>query len=104
MGGGHDHGTLAAVLDAEHVEAEDLASAGGLPYFDGLEGGQAELLSAGGVHLLADDLLDLAQGAPCEGQVAVDSRGDLGDEACPDHEAVAGYLRLGGVVPKGLAE
>jgi hypothetical protein len=95
---------VAAVLEDEERLAEGLAAAGLLPQLDGLEAGQHDLLAAGGVHLLADDLADLEEGAPAEGKVAVDAGGGLGDEAGAQEELVIRRLGLGGGLAQGLAE
>jgi len=46
--------------------------------------------------IIADDILDLAQGTPCRGQIAVDAGGELLDQAGAQQKLVAGCLRLGG--------
>ena len=102
VGGGQHHGTAPAVLHGEQHLAHGLGPARLLPQFPGLQGGHHQLLAAGGVHLLADDVLDFAQGAPGQGQVGIDAGRHLVDEAGPQHEAVAGRFRLGRVLPQGL--
>ena len=67
MSGRNDEGAVTPVRQPEHVLAEDLVSAGPVPDILGLKGWKTELLGAGGVHLLPDNLLDLAQRAPREG-------------------------------------
>ena len=104
VSGGHDQSALAAVLQGEEVVAKGVPATGLFPEFDRLEDGQAEFLASCGVYLLADDVLDLAEGAPCQGQVGVDASGDLGDHARLEHEAVADGLRLGGVGAEGLGD
>ena len=104
VGGRQRQGTATAVLQGEHVVAESGGAAGLLPQLHGLEGGHAQFLAAGGVHLLADDLLDLAEGAPGQGEVGVNAGGDLLDEAGAQHQAMAGGFGLGRVVAEGAGD
>ena len=66
--------------------------------------GQHDLLAAGRVHLLADDLADLEERPPAERQVAVDAGGELADEAGAQEELVVGRLGLSGGLTQRLAE
>ena len=50
------------------------------------------LLPADGVHLLADDLLDLADHPPAERQQAEDAGAERADQRRPQHQPVAGQL------------
>ena len=101
VGGGQHQRTAPPVFQREQVVAEGGAAAGLLPELGGLEGGHEDFLAARRVHLLTDDVLDLAQGAPGQGQVGVDPGGDLVNQAGAEHEAVAGRLGLGRVLPQG---
>src|SRR5690606_21264107 len=56
---------------------------------------------AGGVHLLADDLGDLAEGPPGEGEVVVDTGAELADVPGAGEEDVGGALRVGGGLAGG---
>jgi hypothetical protein len=83
------------VLEPEHVVAHDLPPAALLPDLGRMDRGEEELLAADGVHLLADDPLDLRERASGERQVVVDPRPELPDEAGADEELVGGDLRVG---------
>ena len=56
------------------------------------------------VHLLADDVLDLAQHAQAERQPGVDARGVAADVAGADEQPVARHLGVVGVVAQGAHE
>ena len=62
------------------------------------------LLAARGVHLLADDLLDLAHGSPAQRQVAIDAGSELLDEPGAQQKLMAGRLRLGRSLAERLRE
>ena len=66
--------------------------------------GSTRLLRAGAVHLLAHDLLDLAQHAVAERQPRVDAGRDAADVARSDEEPVAVDLGVGGVVAQRAQE
>ena len=61
----------------------------------GCTAGIRDLERAGAVHLLAHDVLDLAQDAQAHGQPGVEARGESPDEAGAQHELVAHDLGLG---------
>jgi len=84
-----------AVLEPAHGLAVVGVPAGLLPQLTRLKAGHQDLLGARPIHLLADDLDDLLQGPPSERQVGVRPAGDLADQAGPDHQLVAGDLRIG---------
>ena len=90
-----------AVLDAHHLVAVGAPAAALLPEFCRLQDRHHDLLAAGGVHLLADDLLDLADRAPCERQEGVHATGRLADHAGAVHELMAGDLCLSWRISKG---
>ena len=58
--GGHHQRALPAVLQPEERLAHGLRAAGGLPKLQRMERGHSQLVAARGVHLLPDDVLDLA--------------------------------------------
>ena len=66
--------------------------------------GSEHLLGAGRVHLLADDLLDLAQHPVAERQPGVDAGRDPADVAGPDEQPVAVDLGVGRVVAQRAQE
>ena len=90
-----------AVLEAEHLAADGVPAAALLPDLRRLQHRHEHLLAADGVHLLADDLLDLLHDAPAGRQVHVDAGGELAHEAGADHELVAHGLRAGGILFDG---
>ena len=91
---------VAPVLRDDERRHERLQPAGLRPDLGRLDERHVDLLAAGGVHLLAHDLLHLAQRAVAERQERVDARRELLDHAGAQQEPVAGRLRLG----RGLAE
>jgi hypothetical protein len=66
--------------------------------------GEQNLLSANGIHLVADDTLDPAQHPQPEWQPAVQPRPDWADVAGPDQQLVARHLGVGRVVAQGAQE
>ena len=65
---------LSAIVQPEEFAAHCLASTGLVPEFERLQRGHHYFLSTGSVHLLADNLLNLAQGAQSKRHVAVHAR------------------------------
>ena len=53
-----------------------------------------KLLGTGGIHLVAHDVLDLANRAPCERQVGIQTGGLLADHAGTEQQAVAVELSV----------
>ncbi len=88
------------VGDTHELGAVHVVATGLTPHLGIDHDGHEQLLGAGGVHLIADDVLDLAQRTPREGQVAVKTRGLLADHTRTQHEAVAGELSLSGILFK----
>ena len=70
----------------------------------GVSSGREELLAADRVHLLADDLLDLAVDSPAERQVRPEPGADLADEAAAHEELVADRLGVGRILAQGRQE
>ena len=97
-----DEPPAGAVGDVEDLR--DLVAAGRLPELDRRQHRRQELLRADRVHLLADDLLDLAVDAPAERQERPQARADLADVAAADEQLVADRLGVGGRVAKGRQE
>ena len=93
-----------AVLEAEDVVAVLGPAAGRLEGLLGQQRGEEQLLGADGVHLLADDPLDVAQHAQAEGQPRVDAGADAADVAGADEQAVARDLCVRRVLAKGSQE
>ncbi len=91
---------LLAVGETEHERPVGLVPARPLPQLERLDDRQQELLGAGGVHLLPDDLLDPAQDPVAQRQPGVDPGRHLADVAGPDQQPVAVDLGVGRVVPE----
>ena len=81
-----------------------LSRPGRLPELDRRQQRAEELLAADRVHLLADDLLDLAVDPPAERQVRPEAGADLADEAAAHEQLVADRLRVGRVLAQGRKE
>jgi hypothetical protein len=91
-----------AILELE--EFRDADAARPLPQLGRGQERHQHFLAADRVHLLADDLLDLAVDAPAQRQVRPDAGADLPDEAASDEQLVAHGLRVRGVVAQGRQE
>ena len=91
---GRTNSAARAVGDVEDLG--DLVAAGRLPELDRGQHRREELLRADRVHLLADDLLDLAMDAPAERQERPQAGADLADEPAAHEQLVRGRLRVGG--------
>ena len=92
------------VVEVEEDGPEGLLAAALPPQLDGLDGGQQHLLPAGGVHLLAHDVLGLEAGAAAEGHVAVGPRHELVDTPRAQQQPMARRLRIGGRLAQRASE
>ncbi len=104
VGHGQEHVAAGAILEARHVGADGLPAAGLLPQFGRVDDGQGDFLAADGVHLLAEDVLDLVLDAQGEGQEIEDAGGDLVDHAGAQQELMADDVGVGGHLAQGLEE
>ncbi len=102
--GAEDHVALAPVCEAEQGLAHRLLAAALLPEVGGLNRRHEDLLAAGAVHLLAHDLLDLAQGALSQGHVAVDAGCKLLHQPSAKEELVRFLFGLGRRLPQRVPE
>ena len=84
-----------AVCEPAHRFAIVNISAGLLPQLYRLKGGHKDFLGAGFVHFLADDLDDLEQASPAEGQICVSTAGDFSYQTSPNHKFMANCLGVG---------
>ena len=82
-GGSETEIPLVAVLDPPELGAVGVPAAGLLPELGGLHGGGQDLLSAGAVHLLSDDVLDLLEDPPAQRHEVVDASDFLSYHVCP---------------------
>ena len=103
---GRSEHELAAVAigEAEHLVAVGLPPPGQLPGLGGQHDRHAHLLRTRGVHLLADDRLDLLRHAHAEGHRGVHARHQLAHEGSAQQQSVAGGLGLGRVLPERACE
>ena len=85
-----------AIGDLQQLAAEFLPTAGFLPQLLRLHRGHQHLDGAGGVHFLADDVLDPAQHLQAQRRPGVDAGGQLADHAGAQHQLMAGDLGVGG--------
>ena len=90
------HAELAvmAILDTDHLRAVSAPAPTLLPEFGRLEDRHHDLLSACRIHLLTDDLLDLADRTPRKRQIGIHTTRRLAYEPRTIHELMAGDLRL----------
>ena len=82
------------VGDAHELGAVRVVAAGLVPHLGIDHDGHEQFLGTRGVHLVADNILDLAQRAPRERQIAVEARGLLADHAGTQHQAMTGEFSL----------
>jgi hypothetical protein len=104
VGHGEDQVTTGAVLEAGHLGADQVVTAGLAPDVGGVDDRHQHLLPPDGVHLLADDGLDLPDDAPAHREEAEDAGAKRADETGPEHEGVADQLDVGGGLADGAAE
>ena len=104
VGGTEQVVTALAVLQPEDVGPVVGPATGRVVRLLRQQGRQVHLLGADGVHLLADDPLDVAQHLVAQRQPAVDPRSGAADVAGAHQPAVAGHLGVGRVVAQGPDE
>ncbi len=97
-----DELATAAVLQLE--ELRNAVPTRLLPELGGRQHRRVHLLRADRVHLLANDLLDLAVDTPAEWEERPQARADLTHEAAPHEQLVRNRLRVGGVVAQRRQE
>ena len=90
-----------SVLQAEHLLTHGLPSSRLSPHVGGMKSRKMKVLPSDGVHLLPDDPVHLGPDPLPQGQHGIVPGGKLSDEPSPEKEAVAGRLRMGGIVPQG---
>ena len=83
-----------AVIKAHKLIAIGVNAAGLTPQLGVDHDRHHKLLGTGGIHLVAHDVLDLANRAPCERQVGIQTGGLLADHAGTEQQAVAGELSV----------
>ena len=92
-GAQHELATM-TVVKAHKLLAIGIDTAGLTPQLGIDHDRHHKLLGAGGVHLVAHDVLNLANRAPCERQVGIQTGGLLADHAGTEQQAVAGELSV----------
>ena len=93
-----------AVLEAEDAVAVLRPASGRLVGLAGQQGREQQLLGAHRVHLVADDLLDLAQHPQAERQPAVNAGSSPADVAGAQQETVARHLGVRRILAQGADE
>ncbi len=93
-----------AVLEPENAVAVLLPPAGGLVGVTRKERGEMHFVRAGGLHLFADDLLDLALDPKSQRQPREDARRLPADIPRAHEQPVAGHFGVGRVFTKGAEE
>ena len=96
-GAQHELATM-TVVKAHKLLAIGIDTAGLTPQLGIDHNGHHELLGAGGVHLVAHDVLDLADRAPCERQIGIQAGGLLADHAGAKQQAMARKLGVGRIL------
>ncbi len=90
------------VAEPQQLVAVELPAPALLPQLRRQHRGHEQFLAAVLGQLLADDLLELADAAVGQGQVAVDAGRGLLDHASPHHELLAHHVGIPGGLPEGL--
>ncbi len=104
MGGAQGKLALFTIEEDEQALAEGDIAPGLVPQLYGLQHRQHQLLSAGAVHLLPDDVLNLLQHPPAQGQVGVYPGSHLVYHSRFQQQLVADSLRLSRHLSLRLAE
>ena len=104
VGGSEEVVGALAVLEPEDVVAVVRPAVARLVGLLGQQRGEQQLLGADRVHLVADDLLDLAQHPQPQRQPGVDARRGAADVARTHQQPVARDLRVVGVVTQRTNE
>ena len=104
VGGGQQHVCTLAVLEAEEVIAVLVPAVGCFVGLAGQQCGEVNFLRTNGVHLFADDVLDLAQYLQAQGQPGVHAGGCAADVTGADQHLVAGDLSVYGVLAQSAHE
>ncbi|MPM92239.1 hypothetical protein SDC9_139374 [bioreactor metagenome] len=104
MGRPEQHVIALAVLEPEQVGAVLDPPVGQLVRFARQQRREVHLLGADGVHLLADDVLDLVQHPQPERQPGVDARSGTTDVSGAHQPAMAGHLGVRRVLAQGADE
>ena len=102
--GGQQVVAALTVVELEQRRAVLFPAVRRLVGFGGDQAREVHLLSTHRVHLLADDVLDLAQGAQAEGQPRVDAGGGAADVAGTHQKLVRVDLGVGRVFTQGSQE
>ena len=89
-----EHVAVVPVLEAQHLRPVGVVAPALPPEVGGLDRRHQDLLRAGGVLLLADDLLHPLQHPPAERQPGIDAGRGLADHAGAQHQPVRGDLRV----------
>ena len=93
--------TAMAILDAHHLIAIGTPAAAFFPEFRRLQDWHHDFLATGCIHLLADDLLDLADCTPGQRQKSIHAAGRFADHPGTVHELMAGNFCLSRRISKG---
>ena len=101
---GEEEVVAAAVLEPEQVVAVLGPAVRDLVRLPRQERREVHLLEPGGVHLLADDVLDVAVDDPPERQPREPARCRTADVAGPHEQPVRGHLGVGRILAKGPQE
>ena len=92
--------TAVAVIKAHEFLTVGIDTAGLTPQLGVDHDGHHELLGAGGIHLVAHDVLDLANRAPRERQIGIETGGLLADHAGTKQQTMARKLGVGRILFK----
>ena len=96
-----DELALVTVVKADELLAIGIDAAALAPQVRVDHDGHHELLGVMRVHLVANDVLDLADGAPSQRQIRVEASSLLTNHARAKKQAMARELGLGGILFEG---
>jgi hypothetical protein len=85
----HTHFSGVAIVKGEHIVTEYLITSGLFPDTYGLDSGKDELFGTPLSHLLPYNLFESPAYVEEQGKLSVNTRSELANHTCPDHEGVA---------------
>ena len=100
VGGAQHKLATMTVVKAHELLAIGIDAAGLTPQLGIDHNGHHELLGAGGVHLVAHDILDLTNRAPSERQIGIETGGLLADHTGTKQQTMACELGVGRILFK----
>ena len=98
------HGDIVPVGESEQLAADSLISAGFIPERSGHNDRELYLLTADSVHLFSDYILDFSRYPSERHKGGIDAVCDILHISAPEHESVAVYHAIRGLLLKSFAD